>query len=186
MKPCPDFQEALLLDVHGELNPNERPAWERHLKTCGACRQERKKLLGVIQAVKSTIPSPKLSQEKAGILAESILQKMRDEQNELRWGKQLFEAPKRLAPALVLACLLIVALSWVGLKQVKNTAFVPVVPNLSLEEQGIAEDLEVIKNLELLQEMEALENLVEFLDKPQYENPSTERETKIHYGGVHV
>ncbi len=186
MKPCPDFQETLLLDVHGELDHRELPAWEKHLKICRACRQERKKLVGVIQTVKSTMPCPKLSQEKAGALAESILQKMRDEQNEIRWGKQLFGAPKRLAPALVLACLLIVALSWVGLKQVRNTAFVPKVLDLFLEEQIITEDLEVIKNLELLQEMEALENLVEFLDKPQYEGPATKRETKIYYGGVHV
>ena len=47
MKPCSDYQEMLLLDVYGELNPAERRAWENHLSTCEHCRKEKEQLVAI-------------------------------------------------------------------------------------------------------------------------------------------
>ena len=186
MTPCPDYKETLWLDVYDELDPNERPSWERHLETCEACRQERKRLLRLIQTVKAAMPSPVLSREKADALASSTTRKIRNGREDMWWRKRFFGAPNRLVPALATICLLIVALSWFILKDFKNPATVQMIPDLSLEERMISKDLDVIKNLELLQEMEVLENLVKFLDKPGYGSTSIKREGKIDYGGAYV
>ncbi len=186
MEPCPDYKETLWLDVYDELDPNERPNWERHLEECEACREERKRLFRLIQTVKEAVPSPALSPEKAQAIASSIKRKINSEREDMWWRKRLFGTPSRLIPALATSCLLIVALSWFSLKELKNPAGVQTISGLALEEQVISEDLDVIRNLELLQEMETLEKLVKFLDKKGVNNTSIQRESKINYGGAYV
>jgi predicted anti-sigma-YlaC factor YlaD len=186
MEPCPDYKETLWLDVYGELDPNERPNWERHLEECEACREERKQLLGMIQTVKEAVPSPALSPEKAQAIASSIKRKMSNEREDVWQRKRLFGTANRLIPALATICLLIVALSWFSLQELKKPPAVQMISDLALEEQIISEDLDVIRNLELLQEMETLEKLVKFLDKKGVNNTSIQRESKINYGGAYV
>jgi hypothetical protein len=186
MEPCPDYKETLWLDVYVELDPNERPNWERHLEECEACREERKQLLGMIQTVKEAVPSPALSPEKAQAIASSIKRKMSNEREDVWQRKRLFGTANRLIPALATICLLIVALSWFSLQELKKPPAVQMISDLALEEQIISEDLDVIRNLELLQEMETLEKLVKFLDKKGVNNTSIQRESKINYGGAYV
>ncbi len=186
MEPCPDYKETLWLDVYVELDPNERPNWERHLEECEACREERKQLLGMIQTVKEAVPSPALSPEKAQAIASSIKRKMSNEREDVWQRKRLFGTANRLIPALATICLLIVALSWFSLQELIKPPAVQMISDLALEEQIISEDLDVIRNLELLQEMETLEKLVKFLDKKGVNNTSIQRESKINYGGAYV
>ncbi|MBW2203448.1 MAG: hypothetical protein JRF52_04955 [Deltaproteobacteria bacterium] len=186
MEPCPDYKETLCLDVYDELDPNERPNWERHLEECEACREERKRLVGMIQTVKEAVPSPELSPEKAQAIARSIKRQMRNEREGMWWRVNLFGRSNRLIPAYATACLLIVALSWFSLNEFKRPGAVQMIPDLALEEQIISEDLDVIRNLDLLQEMEVLEKLVKFLDKKGVNNTSIQRESKINYDGAYV
>jgi len=186
MEPCPDYKETLWLDVYDELDPNERPNWERHLEECEACREERKQLLGMIQTVKEAVPSSELSPEKAQAMAGSINRKVDSEREDIWWRKPLFGTPSTLIPALATTCLLIVALSWFSLKELKKPAAVQMISGLALEEQILSEDLDVIRNLDLLQEMEVLEKLANFLDKKGYNNTSIQKESKINYGGAYV
>lgn len=186
MKPCPDYRETLLLDVYGELEPHARPAWQRHLKICEACRQEKKQLLGLMQTVKSALPSQVLSRQQAEALAGSVTEKMSHAPEKPGREERFFGKPKRLIPALVTACLLIAALSWVGLKEIKNITNAPMIPDITLEDQMISEDFEVIKNLELLLEMEALEKMVQYLEEPGHGDSSTERESRLSAGEARV
>lgn len=179
MKPCPDYKEILWLDVYGELNPHQHPAWEKHLQNCEACRQERKRILELIQIVKTTMTSPSLAPDPTDALASSIAQKIRNESEEMTWKRRVLIKPHKLIPALVMAFFLIVALGWFSLKGIRNFTSVQRVPDLALEEQVSSEDLDIIKNLELLREMEVLEKLVKFLDKSKYGNSQMERESKI-------
>ncbi len=186
MKPCPDYKETLWLDVYKELGPDERPNWENHLEKCEACQEERKQLLGMIQTVKEAVPSPELSPEKARAIAGFIKRKMSNEPVGMWWRKSLFSRPLRLIPAFATACLLIAALSWFSLKDFKRPAAVQTASGPILAEQMISEDLDVIRNLDLLQEMEVLEKLVNFLDEKGNHNNSIQRESKNHYGGIYV
>lgn len=165
MKPCPDHKETLWLDVYGELDPNERPAWEKHLETCEGCRQERKQLLRLLETVKAAMPSPALSREKARALVSSITRKLRGEREETWWQKRLIGIPHRLIPALAAASILIVAFGWFSMKGLRSPSSMRSISNLQSEEQILVKDLDIIKNLELLEEMDTLQKLVQAVDQ---------------------
>ena len=165
MKPCPDHNETLLLDVYGELDPNERPAWEKHLETCEGCRQERRQLLHLFQTVKVNMPSPALSREKAGALVRSITRKLREEREEKWWRKRLWGIPNRFIPAMAAVCILIVVFSWFSMKGPRNPSSMRSISNLKSEEQILVKNLDIIQNLELLEEMDTLQKLVQVVDQ---------------------
>lgn len=164
MKPCPDHKETLWLDVYGELDPNERPAWEKHLETCEGCRQERAQLFRLLQTMKVNMPSPELPPEKAEALARSITRNLRCAREETWWQKWLWGRPNRLIPALTAACILIVALGWFSLQGLRTPSSMRSISNLKSEEQILVKDSDIIKNLELLEEMDTLRKLVQLVD----------------------
>ena len=55
MKACPDRQEILCLDVHGELSPEMHLGLQKHLESCAGCREERSRLLKMLQRVREAI-----------------------------------------------------------------------------------------------------------------------------------
>ncbi len=164
MKPCSDHEETLWLDVYGELDPKERPAWEKHLEVCEGCRQERTGLLRLLQTVKANMPSPELSREKADALITSITRKLRGEGEETWWRKRLWGMPKRFIPAVAAASVLIVALGWFSMRGFRSPFSVGSMSNLKSGEQILVKDLDIIKNLELLEEMDTLRKLVQVVD----------------------
>jgi len=165
MKPCPDHKETLWLDVYGELDPNERSAWEKHLETCEGCRQERKQLVRLFQTVKANMPSPTLSREEAEALASSITRKLRGEREETWWRKRVWGIPNRLVPVLAAASILIVALGWFSMKGLRSPSSIGSVSHLKSEEQVLVKDLDIIKDLEFLEEMDTLQKLVQVVDQ---------------------
>lgn len=171
MKTCPDHKETIWLDVYGELRPHERPAWEKHLETCEGCRREREELALWLQRVKANMPSPALSQEEADALASSIARKLKREQEERWWRKPLLGTPNRLIPALATACVLIVVLGWLGMKGFRNPFSMRSISHLNSEKQVVAGDLDVVKNLELLEEMDTLQKLVQLVDHGNRPSP---------------
>ena len=174
MKACPDHKETLWLDVYGELGPHERPAWEKHLETCEGCRREREQMALVLQRVKASMPSPALSREEADALASSLARKLKEEREETWWRKRPFGMPHRFIPALAAACALIVALGWFGMKGLRSPFSMRSISHLNSEEQVLARDLDVVKNLELLEEMDTLQKLVQLVDNGK--KPSTTKQ----------
>lgn len=161
MKPCPEHEETLWLDVCGELDPNERPGWEKHLEACENCRRERAQLALMLQTVRVNAPSPTLSRGEAQALAGSITGKLREGREETWWRKRLFGMPNRLIPALTAACILIVALGWFSMRGLRSPSSMT---HLNSEERILAEDLDIIKNLDMLEEMDTLQRLVHVVD----------------------
>ena len=161
MKPCPEHEETLWLDVCGELDPNERPSWEKHLAACEDCRRERKQLALMLQTVRASSPSPILSREETLALASSISRKLREEREETWWRKRLFGIPNSLIPALTAACILIVALGWFSMKGLRSPSSMT---DLNSEERMLAKDLDIINNLDILEEMDTLQRLVQVVD----------------------
>lgn len=164
MKACLKYQETLLLDVYGELEPKQRPAWQRHLENCSACRQERERLISLLERVKAEMTPPKLPPEKAGALSWSIKRKLRDQKGEGRWGGRTWGMPRRLIPALAGACLMLIAFGWFGINEFQGPPTTRELSGLNSQEQMIVKDLEIIKNLELLEEMDTVQKLVQVVD----------------------
>jgi len=186
MKPCTHYQETLLLDVYGELNPHERPEWEKHLEQCEPCRSERERLINLLRAVKATMPSPYVLSEKAEGLPSSIRSAWREGLEKKPNRKTFWGTPARFAPALAAACLVIAVAGWFSFKEFRHADIIQKGSNVVIKEQLASEDLEVVKNLELLEEMEDVEKLVELLDRPDYRSPSLQRRTKFQYGGAYA
>lgn len=163
MKACPNHQETLWLDVYGELDPVKRSVWERHLETCTGCREERQRLLGLLDLVRDEMAPPQLSSKKASALSWSIKRGLR-EQRMTWWRKRLLGMPNRLIPALAAVSLLIVALGWFAINKVQSPSSLQNLSGLKSEEQMIVKDLEVIDNLDFLEEMDTLRKLVQVVD----------------------
>ena len=93
-----------------------------------------------------------------------------------------FRLSQRLIPALTTACLLLIIMSWFGLKEFRKFGILSTSPQTTFEEQINRNDLEVVKNLEFLKEMEDVEKLVKHLDKTDSQSPSTQPKNNINYG----
>ena len=164
MKPCPDRKEILWLDVYGELGPNDRAAWEKHLEICEGCRQEREQLISLLQSVKTNTPSPVLSREEERTLSRSITRELRRDREERWWQKRLWGVPYRLVPAVAAASILVVVFGWFSMKGFRSPSSVRSFSNLTSEEQVLVKDLDLLRNLELLEEMDTLQKLVGAVD----------------------
>jgi anti-sigma factor RsiW len=186
MKPCTHYQDTLLLDVYGELKPQERPEWEKHLEHCEPCRVERERLLILVRTVKATVSSPHLALKKTEGLPRAIQRAWREGLDQKANRKKWWDVPVRFAPALAAACLVIAAASWFSFKELRQADLTPKGRGVVLEEHLASEDLEVVKNLDLLEEMENVEKLVDLLDRRNYGKPSLPRKTGISRDGAYA
>jgi len=170
MKPCPEYKETLMLDVYGELEQSESAPWEAHLKTCEACREERRRLQHLLKQITLNMPSPALSPEQSNMFTSSVMREVNGVWHEPQETRRFFfPMPNRLVPALATATVLIAVFSWFTMKEFSHHPAFQKFSSISSVEQVSSEDLEVIKNLEFLEEMDELEKLVQFLETPDYE-----------------
>ena len=89
----------------------------------------------------------------------------------------------RIAPALG-ACLIIVFAGWFGLQNFQGPDTVAV--NVNGSEERMNDNEELFENMELLEEMEVLEQLVDLLDKQNFETSLLENEGYVNDVRTHV
>ena len=164
MKPCSEYHEKMMLDVYGELNSADRKEWDEHVVTCDGCRTERDRLHHLIHQIQETLPCRDLTREEAGELATSIKARLQKKRTEFWWQKKLFGFPARLVPALGCAMLLILAMGWFGLNDIEEPISLQSATNLTQVEKMMIKDFEIIRNIEILEEMEAIQKLVKVVD----------------------
>jgi hypothetical protein len=164
MKHCDEWQETLWLDVHGELSPQSRLKWEKHLEGCKTCYQERTRLLHLLKNVNEAVPEPSLSHEDAGALYRAITGKLKKEYRGKTEGRtSFFKGYIKPIHALAACCLLIVVFGWFVLRGPQQTTRVGIISDLGGQEQLIVKDIDLLENLELLEEMDTLEKLDQVL-----------------------
>jgi len=171
MKTCLNYRQTLWLDVYGELDPGKRPAWERHLDTCEDCRKEREKLIRVIETAKIAGTTPKLAPKQANAMVRSVTHKLQEEKDFWNLRNWLPEKHVRLIPVVAAASILLVAVGWFNLPGLDIFSPVQKAVTLTPEERRLVNDLELIENLDLLKEMEALQKLVQMIDQPKQAPP---------------
>lgn len=171
MSACEDQKSIIMLDVYGELKDEERARLEQHLEICEGCRKEKRHMLQVIGQIKATMESRELSATDAKKMMNTITLKLNRARN-LKWWSQIFTySPSRLIPAVAAASILIVIASILGYNRfLANNQFQP---TASIQtEQLSAQDFEIIQNLDLLRDMEALQKLVQAVDQSPTSSPT--------------
>ena len=165
MKPCKDMEEILWLDVYGELPSGEISVWKNHLESCEGCRLERERMRRLIHRMRETMHPPELSRQEQTTLMNTVKRQLKEDRGKGHWLAGLMRRPVRLIPAMAAACLLIVALGWFGLKEFKTSFQGLDAAGRPSEQQMIAKNIDILKNLELFEEMDTIQKLVQLGDE---------------------
>jgi anti-sigma factor RsiW len=165
MGACPRYRENLLLDVHGELDPEAASPWRDHLRTCAACREERDRMLRLLGEMKESMHVPPLSPARSEMLVRGVqagLSRTSEERSSAGW--QLFTRPARMAPALAALCGLVLVVFFLR----PGTPPAPLPVRAPLEQKALGEvparELEILRHLELLKQLDTVQKLVHILD----------------------
>jgi anti-sigma factor RsiW len=166
MKACPDRQDTLMLDVYNELRPEERSAWQRHLASCRACREERERLAGLLNRVQAAAAVPRLSSAAAESLTRAVI---RDLEAGRKPRRRFFGLTITTLPALAAAALTFFVVGWFGVHKLtqkpQEIASTPSRALMAREENVIVQNIELMENLDLLQDIEVVEKLVRVVDQ---------------------
>lgn len=164
MRTCQDFSETLMLDIYGELSPENRPPWEKHLEICEDCRQERQRIIKLIRLIRKEMRATELSEGDEASLLRSISNHLRS-RSSLPWFKRrIWGLPLSPLPALAAAVLLVLGLGFLALQEPNRTLVTQTVVKPGSEEQMMVQQLEILENLDFLKEMETITKLVKVVD----------------------
>ena len=160
MQACEHLKENLTLYVYGELDPAAGQKVENHLETCEGCRQEHERLSTILTRVKEASMSPQLSPLEARAMATEISRTLKAGTRRTWWRQYLEFMPSRLIPAAAMAGAVIITVAVAGyLNLNKTSGIAPVSLNQNEELMLSDKDLEILDNLELLKEMDAIQKL---------------------------
>jgi hypothetical protein len=175
MASCHNQKENLVLYVYGELDSNSGKEIEDHLAKCKDCRLEYEQLLSLLGNIKEAVASPELSPKHVNSLVANIKWQLNDRRKEKWWRRYLDFRPAHMITAIAMACILIIVAGIIG--YVKNTdtnEFQPVAGRQNEGEMLSDTDLEIVKNLEFLKEMDAIQKLSQVVDFNGDKNPQGE------------
>jgi hypothetical protein len=160
MQACEHLIENLTLYVYGELDPVTGQEVANHLENCEGCRQEHERLSTILVKVKEASVSPQLSPLEARAMAADISRKLTAGRRRTWWRQYLEFMPSRWIPAAAMAGALVMTVAVVGYLKLNETpSLAPVSLNQNEELMLGDKDIEILDNLELLKEMDAIQKL---------------------------
>ena len=163
MKSCPEREEQLFLELHGELAAETREDWHAHLKSCGRCRNELRRMQTLQTRIKRDLTEPTLSPGESDAMAAAIFGKVLEPSPRRSWFKPLRPA---FVAGFATACIL-------GLSAfVYNAYFKPgpqsaATGTLSADRGApstTSDDMEIIQNLDILKNFNTIEKLIRVVD----------------------
>jgi hypothetical protein len=164
MTICREHEMSFWMDIHGELGLEDRRVWERHLALCDACREEKVLAHRMMGCVKEALSPPALSDAALNAVVDRIAERSRKQPAPRRAPKHPWFVPGVVFPSVVTACLLLIAIGFIGLKAFTPDAGQPGIPVANLKEALQKDDIEVIENMELLEEFETIQQLVQVME----------------------
>lgn len=165
MKNCHDWEEILWLDVYKELGPEEQLQWKKHLETCNACDQERKRLMHLLENVREAMPEPVLSHVKHQVLHNTIKLKLKGAQGRSWWRQPLWILNIKPIHVLAACCILILTFGWFSLTGVQPTGPAKINSDIGVKEKLMVKDMDILEHLELLEDMDTLQKLDQVMRK---------------------
>jgi len=162
---CPNQKENIILHAYGELDANAGKEVENHLKICEPCRYEWQRLLSLLGKLRETVDSHELSPREVKSLVANIKANLKNKQKQKWWQRYLDYRPSRMIPALAMACILIISVGIVSYIKLDNTKELqPFSKHQNGDLMLSDKDLEILKNIELLKEMDAIQKLSRLFD----------------------
>jgi len=172
MKACPQYKETLFLDVYGEMDEKADAEWKEHLKACPACQEEQRRLLELLGRLKKTMTPSPIPQGHTETLVQAIRSSLtRERKKEKGWGEVLFGRPLRVVPAMATLCVVVIAVSIFGLRTLDRPSMTQTDTDSKAWKELMAEDLEVITQLDLLTDMDWVQRLVQIIDEADGDIP---------------
>ena len=175
MEACHNQKKNLVLYTYGDLDSNSGKEIENHLAKCKFCRSEYQQLLSLLGNIRETASLPELSPKQVNSMVTHIKWKLKDKQKDKWWRRYLDFRPVHMIPAIATACILIITAGIIGYVKINDTdEFQPIAAQQN-EELILSEtDLEIVKNLEFLKEMDAIRKLSQVVDLNREMNPQGE------------
>jgi hypothetical protein len=189
---CKEFHESLMLDLLGEPDPEKRKQWEKHLDGCGPCRLERTRLLRLIGKLKKSANPPELSETEVARFAQDISWKLSNEKLQAGLKQQPRATRLRRIPAMVALCILLAFGTLLWYRAGDHFFESGQVDDQRAEMALPKQDLDVIRNLDMLKDMETIRTLVQTIDKPTTGrdspmfDPDTQGTLRSKGGGIHA
>ena len=175
MEACHNQKKNLVLYVYGELDSNSGKEIENHLARCKFCRSEYQQLLSLLGNIREAVSSPELSPKQVNSLVTNIKWELKSRGKVKWWRRYLDFRPAYMIPAIATACILVIAAGIIGyLKNNDTNEFQPVAVRQNEELMLSDTDLEIVKNLEFLKEMDAIQKLSQVVDLNGEINPPGE------------
>ena len=175
MEACHNQKKNLVLLAYNELDSSAAKEVENHLAMCEFCRSEYQKLVSLLGDLKEIVISPELSPKQVNSLVTNIKWKLNDRKKDKWWRRYLDFRPAHRIPAIATACILIIAAVIIGyVKNNDTNEFQPVAVQQNEELMLSDTDLEIVKNLEFLKEMDAIQKLSQVVDLNREINPHGE------------
>ena len=160
MQACEHLIENLTLYVYGELDPVAEGKVSDHLEGCEACRNEHQRLSSILDKVREASVSPQLSPLQARAMAAEINRTLKAGTRRTWWREYLAVLPTRLAPAVAMAGALVITVAIIGYLSLNRNPGTVTVSQHQNEELMLSDnDLEILDNLEMLKEMDAIQKL---------------------------
>jgi hypothetical protein len=193
MVACKDYDESLMLDVMGEPDVENRNHWESHLDGCAACYSERTRLIRLLEEMRKPANPPELSETQIDRFAQRISWTLRNEKIQAGLKQPPRATVVRRIPAMAALCLLMAfgAVLWF---RAGDRFFQPGQTDEQRVEMALPkQDLDVIRNLDMLKDMETIRTLVQTIDQPNGTiknspifDPDTQGTLRPNGGGIHA
>ena len=175
MEICHKEKKNLVLYAYGELDANSGKEIEEHLASCKFCRSEYQQMLSLLGNIKETVTSPELSPKQVNTLTTNIKWELKDRKKTKWWRRYRDLRPVQMIPVIATACILIIAAGIIGYVKTNDTnGFQPIAGQQGEELMLSDTDLEIVKNLEFLKEMDAIQKLSQVVDVNGDTNPEGE------------
>jgi hypothetical protein len=193
MMACKNYHESLMLDVMGEPDPENWSHWENHLDRCGVCRSERTRLIRLLEAMKKSANPPELFETEVDRFAQGISWRLINQKIQAGLKQPPRVTIVRKIPAMV-ALSLLLAFSAVLWYRAGDRFFEPRQTDEQRAEMSLPkQDLDVIRNLDMLKDMETIQKLVQTIDQPNNTrkhtpvfDPDTQGTMRFNDGGIHA
>jgi hypothetical protein len=194
MMACKDYHESLILDVMGEPDPKNRNLLENHLDGCRACRTERTRLIRLLETMRNSANPPELSETEVDRFAQGISWRLKNQKIQAGLKQQPQTTVVRRIPAMV-ALSLLLAFGAVLWYRAGDRFFQSVQTDEQRAEMTLPkQDLDVIRNLDMLKDMDTIQTLVRTIDQPNTNrskdtpmfDPDARGTMRPNGGGIHA